>query len=114
MHSGFGGNTVNDVQGIIVVEGADTTDTDCCSTRRGAIGTDVHAGDTALEGFYGVVLILLCKVFGVHCGDGTGKVGLALDGVTSDHNLLKHLGILIKDNLHMLCGGHFNSDITDG
>ena len=32
VHTGLGGHTVNDVQGIIVVEGADTTDTDCCST----------------------------------------------------------------------------------
>ena len=89
MHAGFGGNTVDDVQRVVVVEGSHTTDThDGCSGRT-AVSADVHARNTSLQGLDGVVLVLLGQIVGVHRGDGTCQIGLALDCITGYHYLIQ-------------------------
>ena len=113
MHAGLGWYTVDDVQRVVVVQGADTTDAHGGCTGRGTVGRDVHARDTSLEGFHGVVLVLLGQVFRIHGGDGAGEVGLALNGITGDHHFIQKLGVFIHHHRHLRLGGEFQRGVTD-
>ena len=114
MHTGLGGHAVNDVQGIIVVEGANTADADRGGAGRGTVGTDVHTGNASLQGFHRVVLILLGQVCGIYRRDGTGEVGLSLDRVAGDHHLVQQLGVFVHDNGHLGLGRKFEGGVPDG
>ena len=82
-------------------------------TGRGTVGRDVHARDTSLEGFHGVVLVLLGQVFRIHGGDGAGEVGLALDGVTGDYHFIQKLSVFMHHYRHLCLGGEFQGGVTD-
>ena len=113
MHAGLGWYTVDDVQRVVVVQGADTADADRRCTGRRTVGRDVHARDTSLEGFHGVVLVLLGQVFRIHGGDGAGEVGLALDGVTGDYHFIQKLSVFMHHYRHLCLGGEFQGGVTD-
>ena len=114
MHAGLGGDTVDDVQRVVVVEGSHTTDPDGGSAGRATVRTDIHSGNTALQGFDGVVLVLFGQIVGVHRGDGTGEIGLALDRITGYHHFIQQLGVFVHDHGHLRLGGKFKGGITDG
>ena len=104
MHARLCGDSVDDIQRVVVVECADTTDAHRRCSRRISVGRDVHAGHTSLEGFDRVVFILLGDFVDINGGDSAGHVGLALHRVADDDNLVKHLGVLFEDDFHGWCG----------
>ena len=114
VHTGLGGHTVNDVQRVFVVEGADTADADRSGAGRGTVGTDVHAGNASLQSFHRVVLILFGHVCCVYRRDGTGEVGLSLDRVAGYHHLVQQLGVFVHDNGHLGLGRKFKGGVPDG
>ena len=113
MHTSLGGHTVDDIKGIVVVQGSDTTDTDSSSTRGITVGCDVHAWHTTLQSFHWVVFILLCHLVNAYRRNGTSQIGLALGGIASNHHLLQHFGIIFHRNLHVLLCRHFRCLVTD-
>ena len=89
MHTGLCGNTIDDVQRVVVVQRADTTYTHRCRTRGRTVGKDVHAGHATLHGLHRVVFVLLGKLADTHYRNGTSQVGLTLGGITCYHHLVQ-------------------------
>ena len=84
VHAALGGDTIDDIERVVVVERTDTTDAHGGRTGRRAVGGDIQTRHLALHGLHGVVLVLLFEVAHTDDTDRSCKVGLALGGVTGD------------------------------
>ena len=67
MHSRLGRYSINDIQGVVVVEGSDTSYADGGCSRRCSVSRDVHARYPALKSLDGIVLILLLGSVQLFC-----------------------------------------------
>ena len=106
MHTGLGGHAVDDVERVVVVQRADTTDTNRGGSRGITIGRDIHAGHSTLHSLDGVVLVLLGQFINADYRDSARQVGLALHLITC-HDELVHLGdILAHSDRHAVLGLH--------
>ena len=111
-----GRHPVHDVERGRVVDGADTADDDRGAGARGAgVLGDLDTGGHALEHVVHPVLGLDLQVIGGHRGDGGRHHGLFLDTVADDHGFLEHLGVILEDDLHILCSvvDDYLGDIAD-
>ena len=105
VHTGLRRHTVDDVQRVVVVQRADTTDAHRRSTRQVTVGLDVHARHTALQGLHRVVLVLLGQFADAHHAHRTRQVGLALGGIARHHHFVQRQGVVLHHDLHAVLGG---------
>ena len=112
MHTGLGGNTINNVKRVIVIQGTCTTDADSSSTRGVTVGRDVHARHATLHRLDGVVLVLFHQIGYTDYTHGAGQVGLALCGITGHDNLVEGKCILFHGDNHAIAGWHLNIEVA--
>ena len=113
MHARFRRHTIDNVKRVVVVQGSDTTDAHCRSTRGRTISRDVHTRNTPLHRLYGVVLILLRQFGHAHHADSTRKIGFTLCGVTGYHNLIERQRIVLHRNTHAISSRHLHIKKSD-
>ena len=89
MHASLGRYTVDDVERVVVVKSADTTNTYCGSTRRVTVSSNVYTRHTALHSLHRVVLVLFQQIIHAHYRYGTSEICLTLDGVARDHEFVQ-------------------------
>ena len=113
MHTRLCRHSVNNIKRVVVVESTYTTYAHSGSARGRTVSRDVHAWDTTLKCLDGIVLVLLLQLVNAHHRYGTGKVGLALCGVTRHHHFLEVLHVLLDHNLHARGSRQFLCQVTD-
>ena len=109
MHAALGGHAVDDVERVVVVEGADTANAHGGGAAGRTLSADVHTRHTALQRFDGVVLVLLGDFVDVNGSDGAGHVDLALSGVTHGHHFVQKQSVLLEADSHTVGGSNGDS-----
>ena len=107
VHTCLCGHSVDDVERVVVVQRSDTADAHRGCTARITVGRDVHTRHSALQGFHGVVLVLLLHLADTHRRHGSRQVGLALCGVACHHHLAKLLRIVLQGDFQTVGSGYF-------
>ena len=85
MHSRFGRYAVDDIQGVVVVQRADTPYAHRGRSRWGTVGGNVHPGNLALQRFHGIVVYRRFYVRHGNHRHRTGEVGFTLGSITGNH-----------------------------
>ena len=93
MHAGLGRYSVDDIERVFVIERTLTADTDGCRSGRITIRLNVQTRRTSLQRLHGIVLLLFLQISRTDGGDSTGKVRLALGGITRDYDLFEDLAV---------------------
>ena len=116
VHTRFSWHAVDDVERVVVVESADTTDSYRSRTRRRTIGRNIHTRHTSLHCFERVVLVLLGNVVGLHYRNRPCQIRLFLYRIARYHNLVEFAHLFFEGDAEILGGGYFGvlkADVRD-
>ena len=103
VHASLCGHTINNVEGVVVVQRTVTTNAYGGSSRGVTICRDVHSGNSTLKSFHGVVLVLLLQFVYIHNADCASEVGFALNLITGDDHFVEFVGVIGHGDVHS-CG----------
>ena len=97
--------TIYNVEGLGVVDGTDTTDTDLCTGIRSTGALDNrNTGGHTLQDIVHTGLSGGLEVLGGDAGNGGGHHRFLLHTITDDDGLFQHLGIVLEDDSQCLIG----------
>ena len=103
VHASLCWHTINNVEGVVVIQRTITTNAYGGSSRGVTICRNVHSGNSTLKSFHGVVFVLLLQFVDIHNADCACEVGFTLHLITGDDHFVEFVGVIGHGDVHS-CG----------